>query len=71
MIIKKLIDKPLSSITKFDTDKVDSQILELKEKIKIVSNNIENIRNYTIDYYEKLLLKYGKGRERKTEISQF
>src|SRR5690606_26813556 len=36
-----------------------------------VKNNIENLTDYSIAWYENLLKKYGKGRERKTEIRPF
>lgn len=68
---KRLIDKPLSSITRFDTSKVEAQIKELQEKIERVDQNLENLTDYAIDWYQNLLDKYGKGRERRTEITNF
>ncbi len=68
---KRLIDKPLSSITRFDTSKVEAQIKELQERIKEVDNNLNNLTAFAIDYYQNLLNKYGKGKERKTEITHF
>ncbi|WP_425391572.1 DNA gyrase/topoisomerase IV subunit A [Ekhidna sp.] len=68
---KKLIDKPLSSITRFDTSKVEAQIRELQEKIEKVDYNLDNLTEFAIDYYQNLLDTYGKGRERKTEITNF
>lgn len=68
---KRLIDKPLSSITRFDTSKVDAQIKDLQEKIEQVDHHLDNLIDFTIAYYKNLLDKYGKGRERKTEITNF
>ncbi len=68
---KRLIDKPLSSITRFDSSKVEAQIKELQEKIEKVDFNLANLTDYAIDWYQNLLNKYGKGRERKTEITNF
>ena len=68
---KRLIDKPLSSITRFDTSKVDAQIKELQEKIAEVDYNLNNLTEFAISYYQNLLNKYGKDRERKTEITNF
>ncbi|MEQ6168652.1 MULTISPECIES: DNA gyrase/topoisomerase IV subunit A [unclassified Ekhidna] len=68
---KKLIDKPLSSITRFDTSKVEAQIRELQEKIEKVDYSLDNLTEFAIEYYQNLLDKYGKGRERKTEITNF
>src|SRR5690606_12546632 len=39
--------------------------------IKETKNNLKNLVEFTIAYYEGLLKKYGKGRERKTEIKPF
>ncbi|MEO9870916.1 DNA gyrase/topoisomerase IV subunit A [Ekhidna sp.] len=68
---KRLIDKPLSSITRFDTSKVDAQIQDLTDQIGRVDHNLDNLTEYAIAYYQNLLEKYGKGRERKTEITNF
>ncbi|MEM6829328.1 MAG: DNA gyrase/topoisomerase IV subunit A, partial [Bacteroidota bacterium] len=68
---KRLIDKPLSSITRFDTNKVDAQMAELQEQIEKVDHNLEHLTDFAIAYYQNLLNKFGKGRERKTEITNF
>ncbi|WP_420578422.1 DNA gyrase/topoisomerase IV subunit A [Ekhidna sp.] len=68
---KRLIDKPLSSITRFDTSKVDTQMKELQEQIERVNYSLDNLTEFAIEYYQKLLEKYGAGRERKTEITNF
>ncbi|MBC6401816.1 MAG: DNA gyrase/topoisomerase IV subunit A [Ekhidna sp.] len=68
---KRLIDRPLSSITRFDTSKVEVQIRELREKIEQVDYNLDHLIEFAIDHYQDLLDKYGKGKERKTEITNF
>jgi topoisomerase-4 subunit A len=68
---KKLIDKPMSSITRFDVAKTDEQIKNLENEIKTVKNHLKHLTQYTIDWFEKLKEKYGKGRERKTELRTF
>jgi topoisomerase-4 subunit A len=68
---KKLIDKPMSSITRFDVKKTDEQIKNLENEIKTVKNHLKHLTQYTIDWFEKLKDKYGKGRERKTELRTF
>ncbi|MDB5010422.1 MAG: gyrase subunit [Mucilaginibacter sp.] len=68
---KKLIDKPMSSITRFDVKKTDEQIKNLENEIKQVKNHLKHLTDYTIDWFEKLKDKYGKGRERKTELRTF
>ncbi|WP_425562978.1 DNA gyrase/topoisomerase IV subunit A [Mucilaginibacter gynuensis] len=68
---KKLIDKPMSSITRFDFKKTDEQIKNLQEEIKQVKHHLKHIIDYTIAWFEKLKEKYGKDRGRKTELRTF
>lgn len=68
---KKLIDRPMSSITRFDVKKVDEQIAGLEAEIKQVRQHLRHLTDYAIAWFEKLKEKYGKGRERKTELRVF
>ncbi len=68
---KKLIDKPMSSITRFDLKKSDEQLLALESDIKEVTRQLKHLTDYAIAWFEKLKSKYGAGRERKTEIRAF
>lgn len=69
--ILKLTEKPVRRIYKLDIDELDAQIKELESEIKQVKYDLEHLVEYAIAYYEGLLKKYGKGRERRTEIKQF
>jgi topoisomerase-4 subunit A len=69
--ISKLTEIRIKRISKFDAFKADEHIKGVNDTIAEVSNNIELLNDYTIKYYEGILKKYGKGRERKTEIRQF
>lgn len=68
---KKLIDKPMSSITRFDVKKADEQMKALENEIKQVKHHLKHLTEYTIAWFEKLKDKYGKDRERKTELRTF
>ncbi len=68
---KRLIDKPMSSITRFDVSKADEQMKALEDDIKVVRKHLKNLTEYSIDWFEHLRSKYSKGRERKTEIRIF
>jgi topoisomerase-4 subunit A len=68
---KKLIDKPMSSITRFDVKKADEQMKAIGEEIKQVKNHLRHLTDYAIAWFQKLKDKYSKGRERKTEIRLF
>ncbi len=69
--ILKLTEKPVRRIYKLDIDELNQQIKNLEAEIKQVKTDLENLVDYAVAYYEQLLKKYGKGRERKTEIKQF
>lgn len=69
--ILKLTEKPVRRIYKLDIDELDAQIKALEAEIKQVKHDLNNLVDFAVNYYENLLKKYGKGRERKTEIKQF
>ncbi|MGN6181139.1 MAG: DNA gyrase/topoisomerase IV subunit A, partial [Mucilaginibacter sp.] len=68
---RRLIDKPMSSITRFDVKKTDEQIKNLENEIKQVKHHLKHLTQYAIDWFTHLKDKYGKGRERKTELRTF
>ena len=43
----------------------------IEEDLQQTENDLGNLKTYQIHYYEGLLKKYGKGRERRTEIRTF
>ncbi|MCF6167501.1 MAG: DNA gyrase/topoisomerase IV subunit A [Lutibacter sp.] len=69
--IIRLTEIRIKKISKFDIDKAKQLIESLEEKIKIVKQHLANIIDYAIDYFKNLKTKYGKGKERKTEIRLF
>lgn len=69
--IIKLTEKPVRRIYKLDIDELNDQIKGLEAEIKQVKHDLANLVDFAVAYYENLLKKYGKGRERKTEIRQF
>ena len=69
--ILKLTEKPVRRIYKLDIDELNDQIRGLEADIKAVKHDLANLTDFAVAYYENLLKKYGKGRERKTVIKQF
>lgn len=69
--IIRLTEIKIKRISKFDTFKADELMNRLKEELAETEHHLANITEYTIAYYRNLLDKYGKGRERKTEIASF
>ncbi|WP_256009222.1 DNA gyrase/topoisomerase IV subunit A [Desertivirga xinjiangensis] len=68
---KKLIDKPMSSITRFDVKKADEQMKTLEDEIKEVNHHLKHLTDYAIAWFQKIRDKYGKDRGRKTELRTF
>jgi topoisomerase-4 subunit A len=69
--IVKLTEKPVRRIYKLDIEELEEQINSLEADMKQVKHDLANLVDYTVVYFENLLKKYGKGRERKTEIKTF
>ncbi|QEH42770.1 DNA gyrase/topoisomerase IV subunit A [Chitinophaga sp. XS-30] len=69
--ILKLTEKPVRRIYRLDINELAEQIKGIDADIKQVKHDLANLVDFTISYYEGLLKKYGKGRERKTEIKTF
>ena len=69
--ILKLTEKPVRRIYKLDIDELNAQIKGLEAEIKQAKYDLANLVDFAVAYYEGLLKKYGKGRERKTEIRLF
>jgi len=69
--ILKLTEKPVRRIYKLDIDELNAQIKGLEDEIALVKTNLANLNDYAIAYFENLLKKYGKGRERRSEIKVF
>jgi topoisomerase IV subunit A len=69
--ILKLTEKPVRRIYKLDIDELNDQIKAVEGEIKQVKYDLNNLVDFAVAYYENLNKKYGKGRERKTEIRLF
>jgi topoisomerase-4 subunit A len=69
--LQKLTQIPMIRITRFDSDKADEAISKLEAEMEQVKYHLDHIIDYTIDFFQKLKDKYGKGRERQTELRSF
>ncbi len=69
--ILKLTEIRIKRISRFDLDKFKENILSLEGKIEQVKHHLEHLIPYAIDYYTNIQKKYGKDRERKTELRIF
>ncbi|HLT50669.1 MAG TPA: DNA gyrase/topoisomerase IV subunit A [Arenibacter sp.] len=69
--ILRLTEIRIKRISKFDLDKAQQYLDSLEEKIKEVKDHLANLITFAIGYFKSLKEKYGKGRERKSEIRVF
>ena len=69
--IVSLTEIKIKRISKFDSFKADELIKGIEFEIEEVKNHLDNLIDYTINYYRQIQKKHGKGRERKTEIRNF
>jgi len=69
--LHKLTQIPMIRITRFDANKADETIAKIEDEIEEVKANLANLIEYAIEYFKDLKVKFGEGRERKTEIKTF
>jgi topoisomerase-4 subunit A len=69
--ILRLLDIRIMRISKFDSNKAQDKIESLEGDIEQVKHNLEHLIDFAVAYFTKLKEKYGKGRERQTELRIF
>ena len=69
--IVRLTEIKIKRISRFDAFKADELMRRLEEELKQTEYNLSHLTEFAIAYFENLLQKYGKGKERKTEIASF
>ena len=69
--IVRLFEIKMGRILKFNSDQADKAIAEYKDKIAHLKNELDNITDYTIRWYESLKKKYGAAYPRRTVIRNF
>lgn len=69
--ILKLMEIKMARILKFNTQKCEEQILQIKTDIARIQDHLAHIVDYTIQWFQMLKEKYGKRYPRLTEIRSF
>lgn len=69
--IVRLTEIKIKRISKFNSFKADELIAKLEKELEEVKHHLAHLTIYAIAYFERLLDKFGKGKERKTEITTF
>ena len=69
--ILQLTEIRIKRISKYDVKKADEHIKGIESELEEVKNHLKNIIPFAINYFKQIKKKYGKGKERKTEIRNF
>lgn len=69
--ITRLTEIRIKRISKFDSKKADEYIRGIETEMEEVKNHLNNLTEFTINYFRQIKKKYGKGRDRRTEIRSF
>jgi topoisomerase-4 subunit A len=69
--ILRLMEIRIKRISKYDSFKADEMLRDFEKELKETLHHLKHLTEYAISYFQNLLEKYGKGRERKTEIKSF
>jgi len=62
---------PIERISRFNSDKADESIRDIGINIEEVENHLAHLVDYAVEYFRQIKKKYGKGRDRKSEIRGF
>jgi len=69
--ITRLTEIRIKRISKYNKFKAEERIAQIQEDLKQVKHDLAHLTEFAVAYFENLLAKYGKGRERRTEITSF
>ncbi len=69
--IVRLTEIRIKRISRFDIDKAIENIESLEDDIEQVKHHLANLIEFAINYFVSLKQKYGKGKQRLTELKSF
>ena len=69
--ILKLMEIKMGRILKFNSEKSNALIAQIREEIERINHHLDNIVEYTINWFAMLKEKYGKNYPRMTEVRNF
>ena len=69
--IVRLTEIRIKRISRYDSFKADEHLKKLEEELGDTEYNLAHLVDFAVKYYRGLLERYGKGRERRTEIRLF
>ena len=69
--IVKLTEIKIKRISKYDNKKADEHIKSVEDEMEEVRGHLANLIPFAVNYFRQIKKKYGKGRERRTEMRSF
>ena len=69
--ITRLTEIRIKRISKYDSFKADEEIKAIEKDLKQVAHDLKHLTEFAVNYFQELIKKYGKGRERRTEVKGF
>lgn len=66
-----LTDLKIKRISRYDSNRAEERIAAIEEELEKINYNLQNLKVFAINHFKELLKKYGKGRERQTQIASF
>ena len=69
--IIRLTEIRIKRISKYNGFQADDLMRKLQEEIDQIEHHLAHLTDYAIDYFKRLMDKYGKGKERRTRIQTF
>jgi len=69
--IIRLTEIKIKKISKYNKFKTDEQLKAIEEELDQVNYDLKHLTPFAIKYFQNLLDKYSKGKERRTEITEF
>lgn len=69
--VQKLTELKFIRISRYDSERADNEIRQIESDIKQTQHHLDHLTEYAVAYYERIRERYGKGRERRTELREF
>ncbi len=69
--VQRLTELKFIRISRYDSDKADNELRQIENDIKQTQYDLDHLTEYAVAYYKRIREKYGKGKERQTELREF